>query len=197
MDIVDVVRKIIEIDTQPIILYRAFVKSETSNFIKKRLNDILDESPELAATVIVLSIYPALEWNLKGKEIDAVMEHIAVSNTEIRALENTQNLIMKASGMQPKLLLKERTAYFETCEALVTLLDRNIEKIHSFPDNGETYYALLRAIIGKVQDLSLSKFLISKHMRDAVTLLHDLCFSNLEKLLDAILDGYVVDDEEL
>lgn len=197
MDIVEVVRKLMSVDTKSIILYRLFIDSEISISLKKRLNDLLEDTPELTDMVIALVIYPALVWNLKGKEINSVMERISEANTEVRALEDTQELLVKASGIQPKLLLEKREAYFSACETLVNLIEDGIEKIQSFPGDGETYYSILRSIVGKQEGPFLSRFIIDKNYRKAISILHDLCANDLTGLLDVILDGYVVDDEEL
>ena len=197
MDIVEIIKVLAAIDTQPIVLYRSFIKLENSVTIKKRLNDIVEEYPELTDIVVALSIYPALVWSLKGKEITAVMGRIATPSERIKTLEMTQELIVKVSGMQPRLLLEQRKKYFEACEEVVKLIDSGIDKVKSYPENGTQYYVLLCAAIGKEVESVPSRFLIKKNLKDAVEILHSTCASKLDELLDQVLNGYVVDDDEM
>lgn len=196
MDIVDIVKKIIEADVQSIDLKRVFDESSIYKLIKCRFEYVLDMWPNLTNTVIALAIYPALKWNLKGKEIDAVTARISKSNQNIKALEQTQSLLVKTSGVQPKLLLSRREEYFKNCEELVSLLEKNVDIIRTFPDHGEIYYRSLCAVMGYPDHKYQKSDLPKERFPDAVNLLSDLCGTRIDKLLNAILDGYVVDDEE-
>ena len=149
IDVNAVVHEMMSIDTGSLILYRLFTASDAVAVIKRRMNDILEDSPEMTDVVLALAVYPALVWNLKGKEIRSVMERISTENTEVQALKATQKLLVKASGVEPSLFLERRQAYFDACEAFIKILDKKIEKVREFPEGGEALYTVLQATIGK------------------------------------------------
>ena len=197
IDVNAVVHEMMSIDTGSLILYRLFTASDAVAVIKRRMNDILEDSPEMTDVVLALAVYPALVWNLKGKEIRSVMERISTENTEVQALKATQKLLVKASGVEPSLFLERRQAYFDACEAFIKILDKKIEKVREFPEGGEALYTVLQATIGKEAARPMTRFYVNKNLRKAIEVLYNLCGTELTPYLNVILNGQVVDDEEL
>lgn len=198
MEISEIVRALVATDSCPVTLYRSLVRSPLSSVITRRLNGLLIDAPEVTDAVVVLSIFPALKWNLKGESVDKVMEKLNNSSVKMKALERTQKLLVEVSGFQPKLLLEQREEYFKACREVVSLTERTIERIAQFPGEGKIYQKILLSTIGNLSDEELpTKYLLNKNIGGAVELFHDVCQDEMKPLLDVILNGYVMDDAEM
>lgn len=197
MDITEIVKSIMSTDVEELNFSRSFSRNPVSTLMTRRLNELIAKFPDLQDTAIALIIYPALQWMLGGKNIDAVMSRLCNDDEGLSRLGNVQEILSNVTTVQPKLLLKNRTAYFEPCEKLISLIDSTIAKITDYPDTGKVYEELLRVFTNPNIEIFPSKYTINKHFKDAVTLFHEMQGEEIEELMDSILSGITYSDSEL
>lgn len=197
MNVTDIVKALLNEDVKPITFKRSFTDTPLSGSITRRFNEILDSNPDLTDIIIALNIYPALVWNLNGQDIDRVTKQIANPDAGVRAIENVQNLIEKASGIKPSLMLERREAFYDSCRKTVDIINKAIDDVGDYPGSGELYRNILLTVIGRHNSGKISKFVLNKNIYDAISVMYMIVGNNLSDILDSVLDGYVFADEEL
>ena len=76
--------------------------------------------------VIALMCYPALNWILKARDIDAVIEQLHDMDTDgsVRNISEIQSLLENSTGyVKPRLHLEMRKLFFARCQQLVDAVD--------------------------------------------------------------------------
>lgn len=76
--------------------------------------------------VIALMCYPALNWILKARDIDAMIEQLHDMDTDgsVRNISEIQSLLENSTGyVKPRLHLEMRKLFFARCQQLVDAVD--------------------------------------------------------------------------
>lgn len=196
MDIRDVVKSIMETDVQAFVLYRSMTNYRSSVIITRRLNELIADEPDLQDVAVALAIYPALKWSMHGADADVVMSRMCKSDEELRRLGNVQKVLVAATGFEPRFLLENRKRYFDACSELIRLLEKAIKKVGEYPNVGKVYQSILKLFLMDSKE-EPTKYIVNRYVKDAVRLVYECYGEEIEELLDVILSGAVLSDDEM
>lgn len=196
MDIRDVVKSIMETDVQAFVLYRSMTNYRSSVIITRRLNELIADEPDLQDVAVALAIYPALKWSMHGADADVVMSRMCKSDEELRRLGNVQKVLVAATGFEPRFLLENRKRYFDACSELIRLLEKAIKKVGEYPNVGKVYQSILKLFLMDSKE-EPTKYIVNRYVKDAVRLVYECYGEEIEELLDVILSGAVLPDDEM
>ena len=190
-----VAKAISESDSGQYKYYRMFVNNPASRVIYRRVNELLDTSPEIdvSDTALALLIYPAVKWSLKGKNIDFLLSQVQ-EEKELQSLQHAQELIRSTIGYSPALLLENRKKYFEMAQTLISMVDEIIEAVSSYPEGGQIYRKILQAFTNNRSEVN--KYFINTYLDKTLIFTRRIWGSQITEVIDGLMSGYIPPDEE-
>ena len=196
MKVANVVEKVVEMD-QPVcpVLYRSFVQSEYSLLIVRRMNDFLQQYPEMKDIVFVVMSYPAIKWVLKNEKSSEALLRL-LSDTKNAATYQAKTVAEKVAEISLDELIERRKSYIENCHVLAAGIEDTINRIGTYPDHGKKYQSVLRVALGIDEEnkKELSRYNINKYFPEALKLMYR-CMTEQSLAIDKVLTGALPSDE--
>lgn len=197
MNIPNVVERVMEID-QPVcpVLYRSFVQSEFSLLIVRRMNNFLQQHPEMRDAVYIAMTYPAIKWMLDNKESGEALLRLLGDNESAAMFNMTKSVAEKIAEEPLAELIERRRSYYEHCRMLAVGVEETVNVIGTYPEHGKKYRAVLNAALGIDRDSEkeLSRYNINKYLPKALELLYR-CMTEQSVVVNKVLTGVLPSDE--
>lgn len=197
MKIANVVERVVKMD-QPVcpVLYRSFIQSEFSLLIVRRMNDFLQQYPEMKDVVFVIMVYPSIKWVLSNERNSGSLLQLLSDKNNAAIFNQSKAVAEKIAGMSLSELIKHRQSYIENCRALVAGIENVIDKIGTYPDYGKKYQVVLRIALGIAEEdeKGLSRYNVNKYFDEALKLMY-CCLTEQSLTIDKVLTGALPSDE--
>ena len=193
MDIKQIVQEMIARDKIEMNIYRCFLVGDLSGVVLRRMNDLIQAEPDMLDCVMSFLLYPAIKWMLSAEKVSEVAGKFCGESTT--KMNKAQELLTQASGIKATLLLERRACYFASCREFCATIDRITEEIGKYPNEGVNYAKALRATLD--ESVSMSKHLYNKNISEAFRLVYATYNDDLSHLLDQILTGEVITNDEM
>lgn len=197
MEIASVVERIVEFD-RPVcpILYRSFVQSEFSLLFVRRMNDFLQQHPEMKDVVFVITVYPAIKWALSNEKSSEAILCLLGDEGSVSIFNQTKTVVEKITQTSLDELIKLRKNYIENCFVLATGIESAINKIGTYPGHGKMYQAILRVALGidKEKKRELSRYNVNKYFPEVLKLMYR-CLKEQSLVINKVLTGALPSDE--
>lgn len=123
---------------------RQLIDTPYAVLVNNQLNQIYLERPAARKMLGVLSVYPLLKWSVKQNELwkDSLNGKV----TEQGTLLNIQDILAEYGIEIPHIRLTNQNQCIKATEKILAELEKQIDRIRTYPVLGEKYYHLLRAI---------------------------------------------------
>lgn len=191
MKVANVVERVVKMD-QPVcpVLYRSFIQSEFSFLIVRRMNDFLQQYPEMKDIVFVIMTYPAIKWVLNNEKSSEALLRLLGDKENTVMFSQAKAVAEKVTEMPLDELIELRRSYIENCRVLVVGIENTINKIGTYPDHGKKYQAVLRVALGidGENEKELTRYNINKYFPEALKLMYR-CITEQSLAIDKVLTG--------
>ena len=197
MKVANVVERVAGMDL-PVcpVLYRSFVQSEFSLLIVRRMNDFLQQYPEMKDIVLVVMSYPAIKWVLNNEKSSEALLRLLNDKENAAMFNQAKAVAEKVTQMPLGELIERRHSYIENCHVLAAGIEETINKIGTYPDHGKKYQAVLRVALGidGENEKELSRYNLNKYFPEALKLMYR-CMEEQSLAIDKVLTGALPSDE--
>lgn len=198
MKITDVVKSIVNTD-QPVCpnLSRSFLQSDYALLIVRRLNEFLQQYPEMRDVVFMIAAYPAIKWVLEAEKSGEALLRLLVDKNNAALFHQSRAVAENISEMNLNALVECRREYLSACRTLVVAIEDALTKIGTYPDRGGKYQDILGVALGvsNTTKKEASRYNINKYFPDALKLMHH-CMIEESITVNKVLSGALPSDEK-
>lgn len=198
MEVSNIVRDVIKIDSTVYpTFYRSFTQIDFSLLVIRRLNEFLQQHPEMQDIVYIVAVYPAIKWAIAMEESSEALLRLLCDKKNAALFNKTKIVVEKASEKLLEELIECRKGYFKACHALVEGIEGTLKKIETYPEYGKKYQVALKVALGITGDneIEISRYNINKYLPDALKLMHH-CMLDMADIIDTVLTGVLPSNEK-
>ena len=174
-------------------LHRSFIDKGYASTITKRLNEEIENSPELRDTIYAVIMYPAIKWAAAHEKIgDSLLDFAEQNDSDMSAqIKISAEIVTYETTIDD--ILQKRAAYFNACRNLASKIEEALSKIRMYPQKGEKLASILSAILGITE--CTSRHDIDKYLKNTLTVFSRFIEPAMSDL-DIILTGAMPSNDD-